>query len=165
MGLFKKLKRAVKGVAKIAVKTAPIWTNFIPGGSAVSSIIQRVAPMVDKVKQMRGVGKALLTKGVTPQRMTTVAGGMGPALWRTAQAGAEESAAIAEYESVGHSGIRGPVPSHWGPKHRVMARSMPMRRARRRAAAPRGRRRSRRSMRGGRNRYGQFVSRRRRRAA
>lgn len=164
MGLFKKLKGAIKGVAKIAVKTAPIWTNFIPvGGTFVNTALQKVAPLLDKTRSMRGVGAALLKKGVAPQRMTTVAGGIN--LYETAMRGAPEQEAIDAFDTP-HAGIRGPVPSHWGPKHRIMRATMPraggMRRARRatrRTGRPYATRRraTGRRRRSGRNRYGQFT--------
>lgn len=166
MGLFKKLKSVVKGVAKVAVKTAPIWTNFVPvGGSFINTALQKVAPLMDKKRAIGAVGGALLRKGVSTQRMSTVAGGIN--LYQTAMRGAGEQAAIdSTADLTSHGGIRGPVPSHWGPKHRLpmMARRGPARRRSRSAPRRTYRRRATvRGARGGRNRFGQFVRGRRRR--
>lgn len=122
MGFFKRLKKVVKGVAKIAVKTAPVWTNFIPGGSAVGKVVSRVAPLLDKAKQMKSRlpprMRALVSKGVAISRQQGFGSPMGmagPALRGTAAMSMDEEAAF-DMQGVQHAGIRGPVASHWGPK-------------------------------------------------
>lgn len=183
MGFFKKhlrrLKKVVKGVAKIAIKTAPIWTNFIPGGSAVGKVVERVGGFLDKAKQIKNKlpprMRALVSKGVAVSKLMGHGGrgyGMGPKLRDTAAMSADEEGAF-EAQGVTHAGIRGPVQTHWGPKwrgvaHGVSGAMMGGARVRRRSPrrrAPVRRRYRARAARGGRNRFGQFLSRRRRRAA
>jgi len=45
MGLLRKARKALKKVGKLAVKTAPMWSSFVPGGSVVSKVIGQVRGM------------------------------------------------------------------------------------------------------------------------
>ena len=40
MGFLRKIKKAVKGVAKIAIKTAPLWSSFVPGGGFAMTVLR-----------------------------------------------------------------------------------------------------------------------------
>lgn len=103
MGLFKKIKKAVKKVAKIALKTAPIWTSFIPGGSIVGNVISRVTQAREKVmgvKKALGLGRAAAARG-QPTAGSHIA-------MQAARSYAEEDAF--ESQGVVHAGIKGPVP-------------------------------------------------------
>ncbi len=183
MGLFKKLKKGlkvIKPLLKVAAKTAPIWTNFIPvGGSFVNTAVQKFAPLLDKGKALRnkirtagGVGSILAGMGGGPRagpstglNPVTAAGGRlgallgGPRHRMQAERSAAEEGAF-EGQGVVHAGIRGPVAQRYGPIHSHLraARSgfMSRRTTRKRPTAYRARRRG-----------GRFVSRsrRRRRAA
>lgn len=41
MGFLKKIKKVVKKVAKVAIKTAPIWSSFIPGGGFAMTLLKQ----------------------------------------------------------------------------------------------------------------------------
>lgn len=53
MSLFSGLKNLVKKVVKVGVKTAPIWSNFVPGGSIAGKVLGRVEPLLEKAKKVR----------------------------------------------------------------------------------------------------------------
>lgn len=103
MGFFKGLKKKLKGVIKIAVKTAPLWSSFIPGGSVVGNIISRVGQAREKaigVKRALGLGNV-----GTPRGRPSGASHVSLQEWKSRR----EEAAF-EGQGVGHAGIRGPVP-------------------------------------------------------
>lgn len=186
MGLLKKLKKGLKplkAIAKIAVKTAPIWTNFIPvGGSFVNTAISKVAPLLEKGKQLRsklknmgGTAQAIASLGSARATPTAVLAGAshglrpllgGPRHREMAQrSDAEENAFHAQ--GVVHAGIRGPVAQRFGPIHsHLQGRRFQLRGGggmRRRSGTTR--RRTRRGRFVSRGRGGRFVRRYRRRAA
>jgi hypothetical protein len=39
VGFLRSIKKKLKGVIKLAVKTSPLWSSFIPGGSIVGQAI------------------------------------------------------------------------------------------------------------------------------
>lgn len=175
-GLKKHLKKGlkiIKPIAKLAIKTAPIWTNFIPGGSAANTIIGRVAPLLDKAKSIR---TKLRSAGGTQQLIGSVAarfGGhsraasaiLGGMKFRemALKSGREEDAYYSQTGATHHAGIRGPVAQRFGPMHshlQALRMGGPRPRARRRAAPARRRRSSARY----RTSSGRFTKRRRRAA-
>lgn len=58
MSFFKKLRKAFSRVTKLAVKTAPIWSSFIPGGSIAAKVVGgsgklgKVGRLVSRVRQV-----------------------------------------------------------------------------------------------------------------
>lgn len=41
MGFLKKVKKAVKKVAKVAIKTSPMWSSFVPGGGFAMTLVRQ----------------------------------------------------------------------------------------------------------------------------
>ncbi len=75
MGFFSKLKKKLKGVVKLGIKTAPLWSSFVPGGSIAGKFLQgggkfgkfaRVATRVHGLTQ-----KVRLTRHLAPGRVPT----------------------------------------------------------------------------------------------
>lgn len=124
MGLFRKLKKAIKKVAKVAIKTAPVWSSFIPGGSALGQVISKVAPIAQKVQSFRGGLRAVGKPGSMRKGVFQGPGARGSPTWMTAEnilkrdrSYQEES--MREAPGVVHAGITGPVPTMgWG-AHRL----------------------------------------------
>lgn len=110
MGFFSGIKKKLKKIAKVALKTAPIWTSFIPGGSIVGTAISRVAAAREKLRAklpgISGLGKLVGEfRGKAPPGM---------ALQRTAMRSRGEEDEY-EVQGVSQAGIRGPVPMrHFG---------------------------------------------------
>jgi len=40
VGFLRKIKKVVKKVAKVAIKTSPIWSSFIPGGGFAMTLLK-----------------------------------------------------------------------------------------------------------------------------
>jgi len=60
VGFFKKLKKAVSKVVKIGVKTAPLWSSFIPGGSIAAKLA--TGGKLGKVAGLVAKGRALAAR-------------------------------------------------------------------------------------------------------
>ena len=61
MSFFSKIGKKLKGLAKIAIKTAPLWSSFIPGGSIAGKLLQggkMGGKLGGLMKVARGVSKA-----------------------------------------------------------------------------------------------------------
>jgi hypothetical protein len=56
MGLFRSIKKAVKKVAKVAIKTAPIWSSFIPGASVAGKFLGAAGKVRQFVQAMPRAG-------------------------------------------------------------------------------------------------------------
>lgn len=126
MGLLSKFKKPFKKVLSLAVKTAPIWSNFIPvGGSAIGRVVEKVGGAYQKAKQFRNKlpprMRVMLAKGIKPPGFDEGSLAMGAAAEMS-----DREEMMYSSQGVGHAGIRGPVPLHWGPKHK-MAGVLPFR--------------------------------------
>lgn len=64
MSFFGKLKKAFKKVTKVAVKTAPIWSSFVPGGSIAAKLVDRGGKLgkVGKVGRLVSRVRAIAAK-------------------------------------------------------------------------------------------------------
>lgn len=70
--LFRKLKKAGKGLARTALKVAPIATSFIPGGGLASAALKMASPhlrsALAKKRHLPPVERARALAAVPPQR-------------------------------------------------------------------------------------------------
>lgn len=109
MGFFSGIKKALKKVTKVAIKTAPLWSSFVPGGSIATGIISRVADARSKLRASQP-GVASLVSGLARSRAPTIGGGhFGHALPLAARRSMVGEGAHAA-QGVGMAGIKGPVP-------------------------------------------------------
>ena len=155
MGFFSGIKKRLKKIAKLAIKTAPIWSSFIPGGTVVGLAIKKAGSFVGKAQALRskvqhlaavarpGLQRKGLFFGPTGGQMPSLS----PSILAKIQASHRQQA-LSGGGQVVHAGIRGPVSEGgWGAHHRRLGgmfdrmRATPQPQRRRRRAVSTGRRR------------------------
>ena len=86
MGLFKKLKKGLGSVLKVAKVTAPIWSSFIPGGSIATSLISGAAGG-GKLGKVANIARQGITAAKRLQSLKSAPrGGPGLPSWNARQA-------------------------------------------------------------------------------